>query len=125
MTSEQIAPRPEPPPVIFWFKIYCGVLCLLYLVFAAVAVIFFFVKSEDLEVPVVFTNVMAALYLVLALGLFAVCGLPLVLRPRPWVWIYDLIIIALGVTSPCLLPACIPLIIFWSKPETRSYFGKV
>lgn len=68
---------------------------------------------------------MAALYLVLGISLFVVCGLPLVLPPRPWVWIYDLIIIALGVASPCLLPACIPLIIFWSKPQTRSYFGKV
>ncbi len=96
----------------------------MYVVVAAGAVIFFFVKPEELELSALFTNVMAALYLALGLGLFTACGLPLVLRPRPWVWTYDLIIIALGVTSPCFLPACIPLIIFWSKPETRSYFGK-
>ena len=117
-------PSAEAPPVIFWFKIYCGVLCVLYLAVMAAALIFFVVGPEQFEVSGLFANLMGVLYLVLGLGLFAACFLPLVLRPRPWVWTYDLIIIALGLSSPCLLPACIPLLIFWVKPETRIYFGK-
>lgn len=117
-------PPAGAPSVIFWFKIYCGVLCVLYLAVMAAALIFFFVGPEQFEMSGLFANLMGVLYLVLGLGLFAVCFLPLVLRPRPWVWTYDLIIIALGLSSPCLLPASIPLIIFWVKPEARIYFGK-
>ena len=119
--TSQIA---KPPPVIFWFKIYCGVLCVLYLLVAAAGGVFFFIRPEDVDMPQLFSKVMSVVYLLLGLALFAVCLLPLVVRPRPWVWIYDLIIIALGVSSPCFLPACIPLIIFWVKPETKSYFGR-
>lgn len=50
--------------------------------------------------------------------------LPLVLGPWPWLWTYDLVIICLGMTSTCILPASIPLLIFWLKPETKRYFGK-
>ena len=124
VVREETMPSAEAPPVIFWFKIYCGALCVLYLAVMAAAVIFFVVGPEQFEMSGLFANLMGVLYLVLGLVLFAVCFLPLVLRPRPWVWTYDLIIIALGLSSPCLLPACIPLILFWVKPETRIYFGK-
>jgi hypothetical protein len=33
------------------------------------------------------------------------------------------VIICLGMTSACFLPVCIPLLIFWIKPETKLYFG--
>jgi hypothetical protein len=114
----------EPPPVLFWFKIYCGVLCVLYLAVMATALIFFFIGPEHLDMPAIFGNLMGALYLLLGLVLFAACFLPFVLQPRPWVWTYDLVIIALGLSSPCLLPASIPLIIFWVKPEMQRYFGR-
>jgi len=90
----------------------------------ATALIFFVVGPDKFEMPALFGNLMGAVYLLLGLVLFAACFLPFVLRPRPWVWTYDLVIIALGLSSPCLLPASIPLIIFWVKPETRAYFGK-
>jgi hypothetical protein len=61
---------------------------------------------------------------IMCLPLFGACLLPLVLRPQPWLWTYDLVIICLGMTSACFLPACIPLLIFWLKPETKHYFGR-
>ena len=42
---------------------------------------------------------------------------------RKWVWIYDLVVICLGMTSCCTLPVCIALLIFWIRPETRQFFG--
>jgi hypothetical protein len=27
-------------------------------------------------------------------------------------------------TSACFLPFCIPLLIFWLKPEAKHYFGR-
>jgi len=48
----------------------------------------------------------------------------LFLRPKPWVWIYDLVIICMGMTSACFLPAAIPLLIYWLKPEVKAHFGR-
>ena len=35
------------------------------------------------------------------------------LPPRPWVWIYDLVLIAIGFMSCCILPFSVALLIFW------------
>jgi hypothetical protein len=43
---------------------------------------------------------------------------------RPWVWVYHLVLIAIGLTSACCWAASIPLLIFWIKPETQAYFGR-
>jgi F0F1-type ATP synthase assembly protein I len=45
------------------------------------------------------------------------------LKPKPWVWTYDLVLICFGLSS-YLLPVCVPLLIFWIKPETKKHFGR-
>jgi hypothetical protein len=125
MTTENATESPAPPPkVILWFKIYSGFLCLLYLATAAFSLFLFFADPADTEMSVTAARVTGVLLLVVGLGLFGACLLPLVLGPRPWLWTYDLVIICLGMTSACILPASIPLLIFWLKPEAKRYFGK-
>ena len=51
-------------------------------------------------------------------------GAAIVLPPRPWTWIYGFVPICIGMTSCCILPFSIALIVFWIKPETRHYFGR-
>jgi hypothetical protein len=121
MTTESAA---RPPKVILWFKIYSGFLCLLYLCTAAFSLVFFLTDPTDTEMPAIAARITGALLLVLGLGLFGACLLPLVLRPRPWLWTYDLVIICIGMTSACILPASIPLLIYWLKPEAKQYFGR-
>ena len=43
---------------------------------------------------------------------------------KPWAWAAHLALIALGMTSACCIPACLPLLLFWLKPETKAMFGK-
>ena len=117
-------PQQMKPAVVMWYKIYAGFLCLLYLLVAAGSLIFFFVDPADLEMPAVAAKLMGALFLVMGLGLFTACLLPLLLTPRPWLWVYGLVIICLGMTSACFLPVCIPLLIFWLKPDAKTYYGK-
>ena len=112
------------PPVIKWFRFYCWVLCVMYLAVAAFSLMFFLADPVELEMSRMAALVMGVCVLLMGLGLLVASLLPLVLRPRPWLWTYDLVIICLGMTSACFLPACIPLLIFWLKPETKSYFGK-
>ena len=64
--------------------------------------------------------------------IMAVIGLPLLglygsapfFPKRPWAWTFHLVLIALSGTSACCIPVCIPLVIFWLKPETKAFFGK-
>ncbi len=53
-----------------------------------------------------------------------VCALPFIFPRKPWVWIYNIVIIAIGLTSCCCIPACVPLLIYWLKPETKVWFGR-
>lgn len=68
------------------------------------------------------------LYGVLLVGLGVALGgvflAGLLLPPRSWVWVYDIVLIAIGLSSPCCLPVSIPLLIFWVKPETQAHFGR-
>ena len=51
-------------------------------------------------------------------------GFGLFVPARRWGWIYGIVLIAVGLTSCCLLPATIPLLIFWLKPETQAFYGR-
>jgi hypothetical protein len=125
MTTEKSLEIPaQPPKFIWWFKIYSGFLCLLYLATAGSSLFFFFADPADIEMSATGARITGALFLVVGLVFFGACLLPLVLAPRPWLWTYDLVIICLGMTSACFLPVCIPLLISWIKPEAKKYFGK-
>jgi len=125
MPIEEAQVRANPrPPVIKWFRVYSWALCVLYLAVAAFSLPFFVIEPTELEMPRAVALLLGIAILLLGLGLLVASLLPLVLSPRPWVWTYDLVIICLGMTSACFLIACIPLLISWLKPETKSYFGK-
>lgn len=121
--------QPIRPGVITWFKVYAGFMGAIYgLVFVFCVLGFVALQfapqaefdSEDRMIMWVMMPVM------LLLGL-ALCGafLAAIFLPRkPWVWVYDLVLIALGLSSCLLWPMTIPLIIYWVKPETRAYFGR-
>ena len=123
MNETAPTPASQPPKVSWWFKAYSGFLCFLYLATAAFSLFFFLADPADTEMSATAAHIIGALLLVGGLGLFSACLLPLILRPRRWLWTYDLVVICLGMTSACILPASIPLLIFWLKPEAKSYFG--
>jgi hypothetical protein len=112
------------PPVVIWFKVYAWVLAGLYLLVAAMSLIFFLVPHQKLEMGP--SEAIVAGSICLAMGLFftVACLPPLISGPRPWSWVYSLVLICVGMTSPCFLPASIPLLIFWLKPEVKTYYGK-
>ena len=107
---------PQPQKAVWWFKVYTGVLCFCYLAVAGFGIFLIFDDPAERSVGLVL--------LLFGIAFFGGCLVPLILKPRPWLWTYDLVIICLGMTSACFLPASIPLLIAWMKPETKSYFGK-
>ena len=47
----------------------------------------------------------------------------LFLPKKPWVWVYGIVAVCVGLPNCCFLPLSIPVLIFWLRPETKQYFG--
>jgi len=116
----------ETPKVLPWYRVYCVAMALLYVVVSVMGVagILFRHTLADAEDPPQFFLVSGALLVLLGVPFAAAYVLALVLPPKPWVWIYHLVLICVGLTSACCIPVCVPLLIFWLKPETRKHFGR-
>ena len=105
----------DKPKVVIWFKVYSAILSLIYF-FTFIISPFLLLSNEDDLI------IMGFVFLILSIPLLLICILPIFLPRKPWVWIYSLVIIGLGMTG-CCLPVCIPLLIFWIKPEVKKYYG--
>lgn len=115
---------PARPAVVGWFLAYCAFLCVLYLLVAGFSLPFFLLNPDELEMGRAEAIVVGVMFLAMGLVFFVLFLMPFFLPRRPWVWVFDLVLICIGMTSACFLPACIPLLLFWLKPEPRAWFGK-
>jgi O-antigen ligase len=107
-----------------WFKLYCGAMTLLYallMVLGGILTVLGPSMAEEEEAAVL--AIEGIVFAVMGLPLAALFGVGLFLPQRKWAWIYGIVLIALGMTSACCLPATIPLLIFWIKQEMRVYFN--
>jgi hypothetical protein len=107
-----------------WYRIYLGALSLLYVGVAVMGLLIAMMgptsNSRD-SAEMVITGIV---YAVIGAIFFIVHLIALTLPPKSWNWIVGIVMIAIGMTSCCLWPATIPLLIYWIKPETRSFFGR-
>lgn len=122
-TPSTLQPPPRPT-VVMWFKLYAGALVLLYLGLAAVSLVFFLMDPADLNMGRTEATIAGSILLGLGLVFTGASVIPLFAPPRPWSWVYSIVLICIGMTSACFLPFCIPLLIFWLKPEVKAYYGK-
>ena len=114
------------PGVVGWYYAYCAAMALLYLFCIAIGVAGVVFRNEiaDRDSPPEVIALLGVMFAVLGVVLMVAFAAAPFLSPRPWAWIYHLVLIALGMTSACCLPASVPLLLFWIKPETRAYFGR-
>jgi len=111
------------PPVYKWYVIYCVCMALLYLVAAAMGVAFFFMEPDQ-EMSEAEAKVVGVMLLLMGLAFFAAYAVAPFLPRKSWVWVFGLVLICIGLTSACCLPACVPLLIFWLKPEMKDFYGR-
>ena len=98
-------------------------MALLYLALAAMGIVFMF-SEPDPEMSAAEAKVMGSVFLILGLIFFVPYAIAPLLPRRSWVWVLGLVLICIGLTSACCLPACIPLLIFWLKPEMKQFYGR-
>ena len=122
-------PPGAAPPVWMWFRVYSGAMAFMYLVVAGFGVFFMvtgpqIAAASDNPADAAIIPFMGLVYGVLGVVFMAVFAVGLGLPRKPWGWIYGIVLIGLGMTSVCCLPATIPLLVFWIKPETKAFFGR-
>lgn len=108
----------------FWFRVYCISLAIVYLLVTILGVFLAVSQPQTREYNSNEIFFIGIIYAVLGIVLFIPFAVAPLLPRRPWVWIYGIVLIAIGMTSGCCLPFCIPLLIFWIKPETKAIFGR-
>lgn len=116
-------PGLDRPPVLIWYQIYCGALAVVYVAVIALLVIMLVAAARGASVKTEDLIIFGALSLT-SVPFAVFYGAAPFLPNRPWAWTYGVVAIAIGMTSACCLPACVPLLIYWMKPEVKMYFGK-
>ena len=111
------------PPVYKWFVAYSICMALLYLVTAGMGIVFM-VMEPDAEMSAAEAKIMGVVCLILGLVFFVPYAAAPFLPRQSWVWVLGLVLICIGLTSACCLPVCIPLLIFWLKPEMKAFYGR-
>jgi cell division protein FtsW (lipid II flippase) len=127
MEIEPYPYRPqESPKVLTWYRVYCVLMALLYLLVAVIGgfIIVFGqqIAAEDPELSAAEALIMGWMFVAVGVVLIVPFVAALALPRRHWVWIYHLVMICIGLTSVCCLPVTVPLLIFWIKPETKAWF---
>jgi hypothetical protein len=130
--EEWLPPRPRPQvsrsaaDVIVWQHRYCTFMCVVYLLTIGMGVLMLAFGREGASAQNwpddrLITGVVCVVFGVLLAPAY---GLGPSLRPAPWVWTYHLVLIAIGLTSVCCLPICIPLLIAWIRSDVKQYYGR-
>lgn len=112
------------PQVYTWFVVYCVLMAIMYLFVAALGIFYPMLTEMAGKDGRMEGQVMGIIYTLSGIIFFIPFAIAPFLKPGPGVWIYDLVLICLGMTSCCCLPITIPLLIFWIKPEVKNYFGR-
>ncbi len=116
------APPPMPaatrPAVWTWYVIYVVLLAFVYLLCVGGGAALLALGENDEQ------RVQGIILSVVGLPFMLVYAVAPFLPKRPWAWVFHLVLICLTMSSACCIPAAIPLLIFWLKPEAKAFFGR-
>jgi len=108
----------------FWYRVYCLVMLMIYLLFTGLGIALLLLPAESNTGNLGENIAMGIGYGVFGSIFSLIYGVALFLPRKSYNWIVGIVLIAFGMTSCCFLPATIPLLIYWVKPETKAYLGR-
>jgi len=124
--------EPATPNVVKWYRVYAAFLACIYIVLilgCAVGLFFAFRAPPDfwreLDMPPFFLYGYVGFLGLMSLALGGAFVAAFLIPRKPWAWTYHIVLICLGLSSACFIPICVPLLIYWLKPDAKAYFGKI
>ncbi|HEX8144020.1 MAG TPA: hypothetical protein VF553_15580 [Pyrinomonadaceae bacterium] len=108
------------------FVAYCIFMALLYLFVAAIGGALLYLAQGSMAggKDVAELRIQGVIFLFVGIALVIPYAIGPFVKGKSWGWVYGIVLIAIGLTSCCLWPATIPLIIHWVKPEMKAFFGQ-
>ncbi|HLM58716.1 MAG TPA: hypothetical protein VK422_21610 [Pyrinomonadaceae bacterium] len=118
-------PNPQPPrPAVWaWYVAFCAAMAIMWLMLVILGLNFIVAGPSDPEMSPGEARVMGLIFIVLGAALMAPYAAAPFLPRRKWAWVVGVVLIALSMTGTCCIPAAVPLLIFWVKPETKAFFN--
>jgi hypothetical protein len=132
ITPPNLPLEPQPKPqVCIWYNIYCSCFALLYILTAigGLAVAIFATQiaeasGEPDKQAAASGNFAAGIVMsVISIPLTILFIVGLMIPRKTWGWGYGFIPIAIGLTSPCCLPASLPLMLYWLRADNKRWFN--
>ena len=122
-SRDSVSPRSRVKPgVVKWYHAYCIIMSFLYLLCTVIGFLMLLMDLEDLEMDPREAKIQGVVLLMLGIPLLVAFSLAPFFPRKSWAWIYGFVMIGIGMTSCCCLPASLPLLIFWIRPEAKDYF---
>jgi hypothetical protein len=114
------------PEGVLYFRIYAGFMTVIHAIVALIGLGMMFVplfsrsrsSSGNTEIwllGMVYGGIGIVFFIPWVIALFG--------GRKPWVHTLGTVLIALGMTQICCLPILIPLLISWTKPETKRWYA--
>jgi hypothetical protein len=109
-----------------WYVVYCVIMALMYLFVAGIGATLLVLSLGvgTIGRPDGEMTVQAVWFLILGLIFIIPYALGPFVKTKKWGWTFGTVLIAIGMTSCCLWPITIPLLIRWIKPEMKRVFGQ-
>lgn len=116
-------PPMKTPAVYKWYVGYCVCMALLYASLPVLGTMFLFIEPDQ-DMSAAEAKMMGVVFIIVGVLFFFPYAAAPFLPRKNWVWVMGLVLICIGLTSACCLPASIPLLIFWLKPEMKAFYGR-
>ena len=116
-------PQPQRPAVWTWYVAFCAAMAVMWLGLVILGLNFILSGPPNQEMSPGDARVMGIIFIVLGAALMAPYVAAPFLPRRKWAWVLGIVLIVLSMTGTCCLPAAVPLLIFWVKPETKAFFN--
>ena len=114
---------PPTPSAHIWFVAYCVLMALAYLSLSVMGIVFMFIEPDQ-DMSAAEAKVMGIVFLVMGVAFCVPYAAAPFLPRQSWVWVFNLVLICIGLGSLCCLPICIPLLLSWMKPDMKAYYGR-
>ena len=115
--------QPQKPPVWGWYVAFCVAMAIMWLMLVILGLSFILSGPPNREMSQRDAQFIGLIFIGLGVGLMVPYAAAPLLPRRRWVWVLGIALIILSMSGTCCLPAAIPLLIWWVKPETKEYFG--
>lgn len=117
------------PPVVLYFRLYAGFVALVNMGLAAmglvIAIMPMLVEKTPKPGDLIGTAVLGGIYMTIGIVISTLHVVATVMPRRPWAHTFGLVVLAIAFvfnTGCCIV--AVPLLIFWSKAEVKTWFAK-